>query len=783
MYLTPYALSDLIIWLLSGLFSLHLWQLTYQTWPRAQQLRHLFWLAVALTAITCTYISSFLTETIYPNGEFYVLPINILFIVTFSGALIQFFYHFPVFHPQRKRESQFFLGITAVLFLAEAVFAGYRYIQLAQGHVVYRPVIADLGFLSLLLWIPVAVVRQFVLVDKRPLPFWHKLQQPIDQAARTLRVFFFISISPVFISSVNIFRNYNLIDAMSAKSIYLLFSMVALLIAITTYLSYLPERSSFMVRLTSISLTGVLVALGVASLFLGRYVFAHYQPFDWPQTPQTLQFIPNDQGGYNVSQISSRFLTEWGTAVFPDQPLTLPFPFPFYNQTWTAVYPSSHTRLSFGQPLSTHNAQLFYGSIPAIYALNLELRGDIFMTQTSEQTVITWAGEDTSAVQLMLYANGRFTLTLYHLPSHFQFDIYRRWSPAPLLAVLPGTKTTPQMVRFGTELPVRGQSTGLMENFHQDYRIALHQASVPFAGLILLAATLMLLGLPVAFRQNVIRPLNNLLNGVHQIEEGNLNITIPTQFNDEIGYLTDAFNKMAAELYGLVTNLEERVEKRTTELLQQKQMLAAQEERRRLARDLHDAMTQSLHSLALSAKTAQYLLQKERYQALPSTLAVLAESANQAYAEMRLLLYELQMTPDQEADLLNVLQRRLEQVEQRSGIGITWDMQGIDRLPKSCEVALFYIAMEALNNAIRHAAARQIALNICQRGQQVHLEVKDDGHGFAVPCDGVVTSEQTKWGMGLKNMADRAQEAGGALTISSAPHKGTTITAVLPLHP
>lgn len=766
MYLTPYALSDLVIWLLSGLSCLYLWGVLYRTRPDTPHFRHLFWLALTLSGITATYLVIFLTETLYPNGEFYLLPLNILFVVTTAGSLVQFFYHFPVLMAQRRRESRFFRGLMIGLGLAEALFAAYRYLELGQGRVVYRPAVADLGFMLFLLWVPLNSLRQLGLVDSRPLSIWRKVWYPAGQSAKTLRLFFLIAVSPIAVASVNIFRNYGFVEAMSAQSIYLAFSMTALLIATIAYLNDLPEQNSFMIRLLGINLTTILVALGVAALFLGGYVFAHYQPNGWPADYQTLHFTPNEQGGYDVGPLPYQWQPTVGQTVEPDQPLPLPFAFPFFGQHWDTLYPAADSRVAFGRPFSNHDAQFFYGSNPAIFALNLSLSGPLLASHSRQHLSLIWFDQQNPAVQVILYPSGHFEITFHQLPTPYPFDIYRRWRPSPLLAALPGRDS---LAPAGI----------ILHDYHRDYRLALHQASRPFAWLILLATATLLFGLPLIFRQNVIRPLNNLLAGLRQIEKGHYNLAIPAQFPDEIGYLTEAFNKMAAQLQNLIATLEERVEKRTAELLQQQRLLAAQEERRRLARDLHDSMTQSLHSLALSAKTAQYLLQKERYQALPSSLELLAESANQAYAEMRLLLYELQMTPDQEADLLQVLRHRLEQVEQRSGLNVTWQIAEIPQLPKEAEVTLFYIAMEALNNAIRHAAGRQIQLQIYQDGDWVCLRVKDDGRGLGT----VPEPESGKLGMGLRNMSGRAAEIGGTLTIQSSPNQGTTLTALIPLYP
>ena len=197
--------------------------------------------------------------------------------------------------------------------------------------------------------------------------------------------------------------------------------------------------------------------------------------------------------------------------------------------------------------------------------------------------------------------------------------------------------------------------------------------------------------------------------------------------------------------------------------------MTAFEERRRLARDLHDSMTQALHSLTLTADTIQHLLKQERYEKLAAAVEMLGAGARQAQRDLRLLLYELQLTSDSDLDLLQILQSRLENVEQRAGIATRFDLDGAGLIPPACKTRIFYIATEALNNALKHAQADAIRVQIRATPYQVDLTVTDNGRGFQYP-DAVSAP-----GMGLRNMLARAAEEGDTLTIESAPSRGTTI--------
>lgn len=203
------------------------------------------------------------------------------------------------------------------------------------------------------------------------------------------------------------------------------------------------------------------------------------------------------------------------------------------------------------------------------------------------------------------------------------------------------------------------------------------------------------------------------------------------------------------------------------QLAQQQQAAAAQAERQRLARDLHDSLTQSLHSLHLLAETAQHMLQRGQHAALPALLETLRASAQQALHEIRLLVYELQLAPTEDADLLQLLEDRLAFVEQRAGLHTHLSVHGGGHIPLPMRKSLFFIASEALNNVLRHARATGVRIELEATPVQVTLRVSDDGCGF--------DAAHTVPGMGLRNIEARAAELGGRLAVESAPGAGTTV--------
>ena len=136
---------------------------------------------------------------------------------------------------------------------------------------------------------------------------------------------------------------------------------------------------------------------------------------------------------------------------------------------------------------------------------------------------------------------------------------------------------------------------------------------------------------------------------------------------------------------------------------------------------------------------------------------------------MRLLIYELRPPVLEQEGLAVALQQRLDAVEGRAGVQARLLIEGEERLDPHLENALYRIAIEALNNALKHAAATSVTVRIRARAGGVQLEIADDGKGF----DAQVIGEQG--GMGLNTMRERAEQLGGVFELVSAPGEGTTI--------
>ncbi|MFO7634147.1 MAG: GAF domain-containing sensor histidine kinase [Caldilinea sp.] len=204
-------------------------------------------------------------------------------------------------------------------------------------------------------------------------------------------------------------------------------------------------------------------------------------------------------------------------------------------------------------------------------------------------------------------------------------------------------------------------------------------------------------------------------------------------------------------------------------LQQQAEQLAVLAERQRLARDLHDSVTQSLYSVTLYANAAVLALAAGKHEITAGYLQELQETAQEGMRDMRLLIFQLHPPVLETEGLVAALQARLAAVEGRAGLQADLRVEEERRLPIEIEADLYWIAQEALNNVRKHAAARHVTVYLHFAVTTVSLEVVDDGVGFdpqGVPAEGRG---------GLRTIAERTERIGGKLTYDSTLGRGTRV--------
>ncbi|MGH4027305.1 GAF domain-containing sensor histidine kinase [Actinomycetota bacterium Odt1-20B] len=209
-------------------------------------------------------------------------------------------------------------------------------------------------------------------------------------------------------------------------------------------------------------------------------------------------------------------------------------------------------------------------------------------------------------------------------------------------------------------------------------------------------------------------------------------------------------------------------------LYERSRELTIAEERSRLAHELHDAVSQKLFSLRLTAQAAAALVDRDPTRAkgeLQQVAALAAEAAD----ELRAAVVELRPAALDEDGLVATLRTHIQVLDRAHSAAVTFESRGVRALPAAQEEAMLRVAQEALHNALRHSGAGAVSVVLEKRGQAAVLSVTDDGSGFDPRA-----IRRAGRHLGLVSMRDRAGGVGGRLTVESAPGKGTTIEMEVP---
>jgi signal transduction histidine kinase len=258
----------------------------------------------------------------------------------------------------------------------------------------------------------------------------------------------------------------------------------------------------------------------------------------------------------------------------------------------------------------------------------------------------------------------------------------------------------------------------------------------------------------------VIRRLRRLADATVAVAHGDFRPRVPVEGTDEIGRLEDSLNRMAERLADALD---------TDRRLAGSQ--ARQAERARIARELHDSISQDLFSISLLAAGLRRALPPAS--ALRPEAEAMERAAARTMREMQALLLELRPVALEDAGLRPALAELCHAYEARLGIAVRAELDEVT-LAAPAEHAVLRVVQEALGNAVRHGGPDLVRIRLGADDGMVGVEVCDDGDGF--DPDGVAD----RHGMGLALMRERVEELGGRFAIVSRPGSGTTVRAWLP---
>jgi len=242
----------------------------------------------------------------------------------------------------------------------------------------------------------------------------------------------------------------------------------------------------------------------------------------------------------------------------------------------------------------------------------------------------------------------------------------------------------------------------------------------------------------------------------------------------------DLLVSIGAQISEIVANAWLRLKLKEKELARQALLeslvRAQEEERRRLARELHDGAGQTLTSLLVRLKTLE---KKESSSDLAPTLKGMEDIVSQIIEQIRRLSYRLRPAALEEFGLSTALETLMQETAQNSDLKVSCACNIEDiKLPEEVEVTLYRITQEGLTNVLRHASAAEVRLELKSVKEGIQLCIEDDGIGFS-PAN--LPGEPGKRHLGLVSMRERAEMLGGTLDVYTAPQEGTTIRVFIPL--
>jgi two-component system sensor histidine kinase DegS len=213
--------------------------------------------------------------------------------------------------------------------------------------------------------------------------------------------------------------------------------------------------------------------------------------------------------------------------------------------------------------------------------------------------------------------------------------------------------------------------------------------------------------------------------------------------------------------------------------LSSRDILIMEEERRRLARELHDGPVQALTSMSMRLEVCRQLSLRNDFAPLQDELAQLKLEFERSIHDLRDLTGEWRLPPLNEDSLREAMDHYVREYAARTGIEVKVDLRDLpdDRLYRTQKVAIFRILQEALRNTSRHSGASEVWITAALKPENLRVSIKDNGKGFNLLS---ATANYPRQGLGLVGMQERVKALGGELEIDSQPGQGTNIMLIIP---
>jgi two-component system, NarL family, sensor histidine kinase LiaS len=265
--------------------------------------------------------------------------------------------------------------------------------------------------------------------------------------------------------------------------------------------------------------------------------------------------------------------------------------------------------------------------------------------------------------------------------------------------------------------------------------------------------------------------LSDILLFITTLRRGKFTERITTYEKDEIGLISEELNQLAEYLQEQVHSLQRLAEEKT-ELSKTAKAAATMEERQRLARDLHDVVSQQLFALSMMSSASLRLFDQDPEKARKQ-LEQISEIAGKAQGEMRALLLHLRPVQLSGESLCEGIVKLIQELKHKTSLTFEASVDEIENLSNAAEEHIFRIVQEALSNILRHADATKVKLLLAEESGYIQLYIGDNGKGFDI-------HEERMASYGLKTMQERCEQIGGTYNIRSKTQEGTYIEIRIP---
>lgn len=266
--------------------------------------------------------------------------------------------------------------------------------------------------------------------------------------------------------------------------------------------------------------------------------------------------------------------------------------------------------------------------------------------------------------------------------------------------------------------------------------------------------------------------LDDISTFITILSRGKFSERIKIDNQDELGQLADGINQIAEKFQNQVKSLQKLAEEKN-DLAQKAHSAATIEERQRLARELHDSVSQQLFALSIMSSAAIRMFDTKP-EIAKKQLGEIGNIASQAQAEMRALLLHLRPVSLKNDSLCDGIKKLMEELQAKTPITFESSMEELPSITAVYEDHLFRIIQEALSNILRHADATVVKLQMHQKDNYVYIFISDNGKGFELNMNKLSS-------YGLDTMRERCEELGGQFSIRSKPGEGTHIEIHIPI--